>query len=76
MPVPAQFRGASFGSGNMADLPWQQVLKDSNLAALLSDVFNANRNLAALQHNVEAARQYVTIARAPITRTTVIPVRR
>lgn len=66
MPVPAQFRGASFGRGNMADLPWQQVLKDSRLAALLYDVFNANRSLAALQHNVEAARQYVTIARAPL----------
>ncbi len=66
IPVPEQFRSASFGHGNMADLPWQQVLKDPQLAALLNDVFLANRNLASLQHNVEAARQYVTIARAPL----------
>jgi multidrug efflux system outer membrane protein len=66
MEVPAVFRGAGIGDGNMADLPWQAVLKDKNLQALLTDVFNNNRSMAAMQHNVEAARQYVTIARAPI----------
>lgn len=66
MEVPAVFRGAGVGDSNMADLPWQAVMKDKNLQALLTDVFNSNRNIAALQHNVEAARQYVTIARSPI----------
>lgn len=64
MEVPAVFRGAGVGDSNMADLPWQSVLKDKNLQALLTDVFNNNRNIASLQHNVEAARQYVTMARA------------
>ncbi len=66
MEVPAVFRGAGIGDGNMADLPWQAVLKDKNLQALLTDVFNNNRSMAAMLHNVEAARQYVTIARSPI----------
>ncbi len=66
MEVPAVFRGAGMSEGNMADLPWQAVMKDGKLQALLNDVFENNRSLASLQHNVEAARQYVTIARAPI----------
>ena len=66
MAVPVQFRGKSFGEGNMAELPWQTVLKDDKLNALLRDVFSANRSLAALRHNVDAARRYVTIARAPL----------
>ena len=66
MPVPPEFRGKVVGTGNMADLPWQEVLKDANLAALLQDVFNANRSLISLSHNVEAAREYVTIARVPL----------
>lgn len=66
MPVPAEFRGNGIGGSTMADLPWQSVLHDGNLQALLQDVFNNNRSLEALQHNVDAARQYVTIARAPL----------
>ncbi len=66
MPVPEVFRGNGVGGDSMADLPWQSVLHDSNLQSLLQDVFNNNRTLAALQHNVDAARQYVTIARAPL----------
>lgn len=66
MPVPDEFRGKTVGSENMADLPWQSVLKDDNLAALLQEVFAANRSLASMAHNVDAARQYVTIARAPL----------
>ena len=66
LPVPEAFRGKTVGTGNMADLPWQSVLKDANLANLLQDVFTANRDLAAMAHNVDAARQYVTIARAPL----------
>ncbi len=66
MPVPEEFRGAGVAGSTMADLPWQQVLHDGRLEALLEDVFNNNRSLAALSHNVEAARHYVTIARAPI----------
>ncbi len=66
MPVPAEFREAGMAGSSMADLPWQQVLKDANLQKLLEDVFAHNRNLEAMMHNVEAARRYVTIARAPI----------
>ena len=49
-----------------ADLPWQQVLKDAKLEQLLNDVFTSNRNLEAMMHNVEAARHYITVARAPM----------
>ncbi len=66
MPVPEEFRGDGVGGSTMADLPWQQVLHDGRLEALLEDVFNNNRSLTALYHNVDAARQYVTIARAPL----------
>ena len=66
MPVPEVFRGKTLGADNMADLPGQVVLKDADLAALLNDTFAANRTLAAMQHNVAAAREYVTVARAPI----------
>jgi len=66
MEVPAVFRGNSIGGGTMADTPWQSVIKDKNLIALLTDVFNNNRSLETMKHNVDAARQYVTIARAPI----------
>lgn len=66
MPVPAEFRGKSVGQGNMADLPWQSVLHDAHLAGLLTDVFTANRSLTALYHNVDVARQYVTVARVPL----------
>ncbi len=66
MPVPQEFRGAGIAGSTMADLPWQQVLHDGRLEALLEDVFNNNRSLTALQHNVDAARRFVTIARAPI----------
>lgn len=66
MPVPAEFRGAGVSDSTMADLPWQQVLNDAALQSLLSDVFNNNRDLAAMMHNVDAARRYVTIARAPM----------
>ena len=66
MEVPAVFRGAGMSGSNMSDLPWQAVMKDRNLQALLNDVFAHNRSLQALEHNVEAARQYVTAARAPL----------
>lgn len=66
MPVPAEFRGAGVSDSTMADLPWQQVLNDAALQSLLNDVFNNNRDLAAMMHNVDAARRYVTIARAPM----------
>lgn len=66
MPVPVEFRGAGVSDSTMADLPWQQVLNDAALQSLLSDVFNNNRDLAAMMHNVDAARRYVTIARAPM----------
>ena len=66
MNVPAVFRGKTVGKGCMADLPWQTVLRDARLASLLNDVFTSNRDLRALWHNVDAARQYVTVARAPL----------
>lgn len=66
MPVPAEFRGNSLSGSTMADLPWQQVLKDAKLQALLADVFASNRSLEAMMHNVESAKRYITIARAPI----------
>ena len=66
MEVPAAFRGDGIGGGTMADTPWQSVINDTNLQNLLTDVFNNNRSLEAMQHNVNAAYQYVTIARAPI----------
>ena len=52
MPVPAEFRGAGVSDSTMADLPWQQVLNDAALQSLLNDVFNNNRDLAAMMHNV------------------------
>ncbi len=66
MPVPVEFRGAGVGGSTMADLPWQQVLHDGRLQTLLEDVFNHNRDLTALFHNVDAASQYITIAQAPL----------
>lgn len=66
MAVPSAFRGGCIGSGSMADTPWQSVISDSNLKSLLNDVFTNNRSLEAMQRNVNMARQYVTIARAPI----------
>lgn len=66
MPVPEAFRGKTVGTGNMADLPWQEVMKDARLAALLQDVFNANRSLAAMNHNLAIANEYVTMARVPL----------
>lgn len=66
MPVPAAFRGDGITGSTMADLPWQQVLKDDNLQKLMADVFAGNRSLEAMMHNVESARRYITIARAPI----------
>lgn len=66
MPVPAEFRGAGISESNMADLAWQEVLADPNLQTLLNDVLNQNGSLEAMQHNVEAAHHYVTMAAAPI----------
>lgn len=66
MPVPAEFRGEGVAGGTMADLPWQQVLKDDKLQQLLDDVFASNRSLEAMMHNVESARRYITVARAPM----------
>lgn len=66
MPVPAEFRGNGLAGSTMADLPWQQVLKDANLQALLGDVFASNRSLESMMHNVESAKRYITIARAPM----------
>ena len=66
MPVPAEFRGNGPAGSTMADLPWQQVLKDENLQKLLNDVFASNRDLEAMMHNVNSAKRYITVARASL----------
>lgn len=66
MPVPAEFRGAGISESNMSDLAWQEVLDDANLQDLLNDVMEQNGSLEAMQHNVEQAYHYVTMAAAPI----------
>ncbi len=66
MNVPVEFRGQGIAGSTMADLPWQQVLHDRNLEALLRDVFDNNRSIEAMRHNVDAAQQYITIANAPL----------
>lgn len=66
METPAVFRSASIGGDSIADLPWQAVLNDADMQNLLQDVFNNNGSLAAMEHNVEMARQSVTIAAAPL----------
>lgn len=66
MPVPAEFRGAPISESTMADLPWQVVMPDPDLQSLLRDVFTHNRNLEAMQHNVNAARHFVTVQAAPL----------
>lgn len=66
MPVPEEFRGAPATEASLADLPWQTVLHDAHLQALLNDVLVNNRSMAAMQHNVEMARHAVTIAQAPL----------
>ena len=66
MPVPAEFREAGAGGSTMADLPWQQVLKDENLEKLLNDVFASNRDLEAMMHNLDAACRYITVSRASL----------
>lgn len=66
METPAVFRGAGLGSRNMADLPWTHVLRDTAMQELLTDVFTSNRSLEAMSHNVNSARQYVTVSAAPL----------
>lgn len=66
MPVPEAFRNSAASVDNMSDLPWQEVLHDGQLQALLNDVLENNRSLEAMQHNVNAARHYVTMAAAPL----------
>lgn len=66
MPVPTEFRGACITESNLSDLAWQEVLRDPQLQNLLNDVMNNNGSLEAMQHNVESARHYVTMAAAPI----------
>lgn len=66
MPVPTEFRGACITESNMSDLAWQEVLRDPQLQSLLNDVMTRNGSLEAMQHNVEAAHHYVTMAAAPL----------
>lgn len=64
--VPAQFRGASAEGAALSAQQWQQVLHDPDLQQLLQEVFEHNRSLAAMQHNVDAACHYTIVAAAPI----------
>ena len=66
MDVPAAFRGASANDISVADLPWWKVFKNSDLQRLLSDTYSHNRDLKAMMATVEQARQYVTVAQAPL----------
>lgn len=64
--VPAAFRGSSPSESSVADLPWWKVFKNSDLQNLLSDTYSHNRDLKAMMASVEQARQYVTVAQAPL----------
>lgn len=66
MDVPAAFRGSSSNDVSVADLPWWKVFKNPDLQALLSDTYSHNRDLKAMMSSVEQARQYVTVAQAPL----------
>lgn len=66
MEVPAAFRGASANDVSVADLPWWKVFKNPDLQSLLSDTYSHNRDLKAMMASVEQARQYVTVAQAPL----------
>lgn len=66
MAVPEAFRGPSAGEGSLADEAWQDVLNDAALQQLLNDVFENNRSIEAMQHNVDSAHHYVIMAAAPI----------
>ncbi len=64
--VPAAFRGANSTDTSLADLPWWKVFKNKELQNLLSETYSNNRDLRSMIANVEKARQYVTIAHAPL----------
>lgn len=66
LPMPAAFRGGSSSESSIADLPWWKVFKNRDLQNLLTDTYSNNRDLRSVMANVERARQYVTVARAPI----------
>ncbi|SEH95036.1 efflux transporter outer membrane subunit [Akkermansia glycaniphila] len=66
MAVPAEFRGGNSSSESVADLPWWKVLRNNELQSLLRDTYANNRDLKSMMANVDSARQYVTIARAPL----------
>lgn len=64
--VPAAFRGAFATDASIADLPWWKVFKNKELQNLLSETYANNHDLCSMIANVEKARQYVTIANAPL----------
>lgn len=66
LPLPAEFRGGSASENSIADLPWWKVFKNRELQNLLTDTYNNNRDLQSIIANVEAARQYVVVANAPL----------
>lgn len=66
MPVPEVFAHHGEAQVSMADLPWQDVMHDAKLQALLNDVFTNNPDMESMFHNVEAAGHGVTMALAPI----------
>ncbi len=66
MPMPQAFRGASASTESLADLPWWKVFKNKDLQNLLTETYNNNRDLKTAMARVEQARQYVTIAEAPL----------
>ncbi|MEG0025264.1 MAG: efflux transporter outer membrane subunit [Akkermansia sp.] len=66
MDIPAAFRSTGSSDSSVADLPWWKVFKNSDLQSLISDTYSHNRDLKAMMASVEQARQYVTVAQAPL----------
>lgn len=66
MPLPTAFRGGSASQESIADLPWWKVLRNNDLQALLTETYQNNKDLGSMMARVEKARQYVTIAHAPM----------
>ncbi len=59
--APAQQAAASFG-----DLKWFEVFKDEKLQALIKEALQKNYNAQIAAQRVLAAREQITIAKAPI----------
>jgi outer membrane protein, multidrug efflux system len=68
VPTPAQYRDAPPTQDNttIADLPWWTVFKDPELAALIGEAVQNNRDLRVAIARVEQARALARIQKAQI----------